>query len=581
MAVPVIRGKMYVLVDKGRPWSVVEHLLLEALSRKEWKAAELALAAGMPRRVVVEAIIRLMRAGWVEISRLEGAVSFKANAYGLAAASESNLPSTPRRVRRPIAYVVDLIVGDIYRSRELSVISESLVRDKSAKERLVWISPHSNSPKFDPVQFISRLLDEDEKFVDAEPSGFSRKYLLVTVRDGVIAGLPTRNLAGLRTAIIDAAQSAAPEGKTEPQIFSIPEASYQTNEETPVRREILFNLSDLILDGAAHEHFLRSTFKRAATQVFIHSTFIDEQRFLALLPDMAAAVKRGVRIHVFWGQNEDRKFIGSTQLAIAKLRKNSDVIGLDGRLTIYPFSTSSHAKLLVADSGKDRGYVAVVGSCNWFTSDFKSYEASVALRDPRVVRAVIEYLAKLSCTHNGVWSDLASELVNLSDSLSDLPYGSPGNAFASIVLGAHHERFVLRARDEAKRRVFVASHRLGAASISSVIAPAIAAVKDRKINVDLFYNRSAGAIHSGAAEALVESAALSGVSVKPIQSPRLHAKVLAWDDDSVVITSLNWLSGDPVDMQSTKEIGVWIEGKNVAKALIDNFVAAKSGVQDG
>jgi cardiolipin synthase A/B len=54
-----------------------------------------------------------------------------------------------------------------------------------------------------------------------------------------------------------------------------------------------------------------------------------------------------------------------------------------------------------------------------------------------------------------------------------------------------------------------------------------------------------------------------------IESPRLHAKILAWDDDYVVISSLNWLSGDPVDLDSSKEVGVFIQHEGAAKEIFD------------
>ena len=65
---PVLRGTRKFLIERGRRWSVIEHLVLDAVSRKPGSAANFAAQSGLPRRVIVEAFIRLMRAGWVEIS---------------------------------------------------------------------------------------------------------------------------------------------------------------------------------------------------------------------------------------------------------------------------------------------------------------------------------------------------------------------------------------------------------------------------------------------------------------------------------------------------------------------------------
>ena len=49
-------------LEKGRRWNVVEHLLLQALADRARTAGELSDEGALPRRVVLEALIRLMRA---------------------------------------------------------------------------------------------------------------------------------------------------------------------------------------------------------------------------------------------------------------------------------------------------------------------------------------------------------------------------------------------------------------------------------------------------------------------------------------------------------------------------------------
>src|SRR5712672_1891950 len=55
VAIPVLRGKRRFHVEKGKRWSVVEHLMLDAVAKRPASAAELAQRSDLPRRVVVEA----------------------------------------------------------------------------------------------------------------------------------------------------------------------------------------------------------------------------------------------------------------------------------------------------------------------------------------------------------------------------------------------------------------------------------------------------------------------------------------------------------------------------------------------
>jgi hypothetical protein len=61
---PVLRGSRRFFVEKGRRWSVIEHLLLDSVTQEPATAVQLHQKSGLPRRVIVEAFIRLMRAGW-------------------------------------------------------------------------------------------------------------------------------------------------------------------------------------------------------------------------------------------------------------------------------------------------------------------------------------------------------------------------------------------------------------------------------------------------------------------------------------------------------------------------------------
>lgn len=69
VAIPLLKGKRKFYLEKGRPWSLAEHVLLAALANKPRTVGELAIAGDVPQRLVLEALIRLMRAGWVSLQQ--------------------------------------------------------------------------------------------------------------------------------------------------------------------------------------------------------------------------------------------------------------------------------------------------------------------------------------------------------------------------------------------------------------------------------------------------------------------------------------------------------------------------------
>jgi cardiolipin synthase len=63
----------------------------------------------------------------------------------------------------------------------------------------------------------------------------------------------------------------------------------------------------------------------------------------------------------------------------------------------------------------------------------------------------------------------------------------------------------------------------------------------------------------------------ANVRIEPIFQPKVHAKLLAWDNDFVLITSQNWLSADPSEKNVRREIGVFLRAPGAARRVIEKF----------
>ncbi|SEP49506.1 PLD-like domain-containing protein [Methylobacterium sp. ap11] len=100
-----------------------------------------------------------------------------------------------------------------------------------------------------------------------------------------------------------------------------------------------------------------------------------------------------------------------------------------------------------------------------------------------------------------------------------------------------------------------------------------AEVAGRRISdVRIYYSRRSGPVKRSHVtkhrQRLHGSVELIGAA-----EPQLHAKFLAWDRDHVVVSSLNWGSQSGLEDNPLDELGLYLEGPELATALLEKFEA--------
>lgn len=123
------------IFSKGRPWSPVEHLILQALANDPRTAAKLAEQSALPKRLVIEALIRLMRAGWVELSSQPVGTLFRATVDGRDKAFLDELPNVPKTITRWMTFVIDRVTGMTFRGRGAVNFRKTCRRTTSGKRK--------------------------------------------------------------------------------------------------------------------------------------------------------------------------------------------------------------------------------------------------------------------------------------------------------------------------------------------------------------------------------------------------------------------------------------------------------------
>lgn len=566
---PVYRGAIKATIDKGHRWSDIEHLVLIGLSQNDYTVSELEHQSNLPGEVLLEAINRLMRAGWVEIKETVDRIAFRATLSGLVEADKNTLTPIPREQTRTLQFIIDRVSNTVFSNRECVLLKENkarkLLNDHRDNPPLV-LAPNvfdNDLPTYGEI--VEPLLSRDEEFVTYNPekSGLSSDfYAKLTVTGEEIEGLPDHATDSLKSLLMEAASGAATsDKKTDVSGVNM----VQAIEAWPTY-VIDLDKQDLCIGGKAHEGLFNTLLRNARRKVIIHSTFLRYDALAEKLNVFAEAVKQGAEIDILWDREDTNK-------AGKKLRECRELIeeqGLAHKVRIHPTSTGSHAKLLVADDGQGE-YLVVVGSCNWLYTGFNSTEVSVCFRDRKIVTDCLKILEKL--IHRPRFRDvqLRADIVALQNQMKPITKREAGSVKARLLSFGCHERCIELARDTAQRDIFIASNKLGGPVETQMLIPVASAVQARAVDVSVYYQTQTGPAEDEAVRDALDDKYTGSLHLKRID--KAHAKLLCWDDDHVVITSLNWLSKDIDPQQSLGEIGVYLKGTGLANYVKESYLA--------
>lgn len=572
IAIPCYRVSAKVGIDKGRAWSVIDELILWATAQQGRSIAQLSVDAGLHRRLVVSSIARLMRFRLIELSVLSQGATFRASDYGRdVVLSGSPLPFFPTRESKRVSFVIERATGSFFPQAQVRLVSANTLNTYEDEDlRVVTVEGGGPSMTHEAnftrlSQIAARGWEEQLALVDGRTASVRAEFMLVRVIDGVARNIPESATATLRRII--AAAASQPVGTVAVE-YGGPKPE---PEPAPGRYRCDFDAKDLVIGGSAQAACLEELIEGADTRAIIHSTFLDHKRFKDLFPLIRRACMRGVTFDLLWGAEtpgeEETKNSGEA-VEIAKLvRQDRDVAR---RFHVHMRSTGSHAKLILVDTPDGR-WRAAVGSCNWLSSPFRAVELTVVLRDPRIVADVVTAVQRM-VGRRGLSDDVANEMALTA---TDLRRFEPqeGTAEISLILGDRHDGLMRNASGSARDRMLVGSNRLGSTARPGVVMQGEAAADRGQVRTTLLYTRPTGPLKNRHARKLAEEAAENGVRLVRTGEIPLHGKFVAWDDNDIAVTSLNWASAATDDDFPQSDIGVHIHVAGIADHAIRRLEA--------
>lgn len=571
--IPAWHYKAPALVQRVWGWSPIEEMVLLTLDATPGTIDDLTAALHIPRQVAASTVARLMQFGLIEV-RMSPRPMLSTNLVGREFIRGSRaLPERSADREIGISVVYEKVGESVFRNRDVDTIP---VTKLPRSGKVVAFPPgdpfETNYTMMHRVtQFMSGMLRPGEwlRGIQANSSHLERKFLVIDLKDVREGAIPP----GASEKLIDALKSTIKTGK-------LPVTASPATDQAAIFTEVQ---ADQIIVGARQQlERFEQIVKAATSHVFILSTFVafqnddrckeNRERMWRALED---ACQRGVKCHLFFGTSIDTIKHATAMHELSE--RLSAVRRTRGYVLAHRDSVESHAKFLIADDGQG-GAVVSMGSCNWLSSPFSAVEASVELTEAQAAGAAMDVLQSIIAKISGAGQStealqfMATELRRNRNPLSDANAASDYIPATMRILHAADHNLLLRvAAHDAKTRFICCTNRVGVNMVPALFDPAEVA-SQRLDEVSIYYSRRGGPVKRGHVNHHRDR--LKGnVGIFGVPEPQLHAKFLAWDDDHIVVSSLNWGSQSATMDNPMDEIGLYLEGAGLATLLLKKFEA--------
>lgn len=306
---PITRFKVDYEVALGRPFSQFERLLLQAVVEGISTLDTLRSTFFVHRRVLIEALVTLMHAGWITIG-LDG--TFNVTAPGRKALQGgSALPSTLAIEPRTDFVIMERFGGQV--TRKGSVMFHDRRKLASIWEMSIRLPNGDFPPNLDPSA-VGPLLARDAhgwirwiNTVTPVRRGPDYVVLSVNLEKRVVSGLPKEWEQLIGDAVLDRCLHAPAELRElsvqedvlEPLVLEVP-AQYSV----PRFRTRIGDVSCARIESRIIDH-VSSLLDRAERHLVIAATDLAPDFCKHILQSIAKAVNRGVRIDVIYTGPKD------------------------------------------------------------------------------------------------------------------------------------------------------------------------------------------------------------------------------------------------------------------------------------
>ncbi|MCG8923208.1 winged helix DNA-binding protein [Lentzea sp. CC55] len=372
--VPVSMFNVPFTVAQGRPYSRLEVRVLEDIAQRGGTDTQATLASlretfHVHQRLLVEAVVTLIGAGWVAVADGREA-TFALTDEGAKALSTGKDPaSVVVRPGMPCTVIMDLTAGQLARRNEVPTVH---LNDHEVRR-------YARTP----VRLVRRSLDEAQvdKLLPRASGDWVRsigrprlvnfrRYIPVRVslESQEVVGLPRGWGRALTDHIVSAATKHHDEtigqGEAASNSFDwLDNPGFEPREAQRTTRAKVQAVGTLA-GTENHLSVLETAFRTAYRYVLVASPTIEPQVLLRWEGAMRSALKRGVRIDLLYG--EATAAVGQGDLVKIANRIGYDAVGQRGRDLMRPSTKPTHCPAGLLSFDRPDGMPdVVVGDFDW------------------------------------------------------------------------------------------------------------------------------------------------------------------------------------------------------------------------
>lgn len=497
--VPVSLFKIKFHVGSGRPYSEFERLILEAIGSGITEVNSLVSTFQVHRRMIIEAIVTLMGAGWLNIDA--GSGEFGLSVSGKTALTKKILPEGTLLVERTLYVLMEQVAG------QLCPLTDVTFQDKR-KLQPIWQKgvaiPKSDIPNIVTTGMVLPFLrwDKEAWIKSIGPITIRRHntdFIVVNVNpeDRQLSGLPKAwepLLADILIGAVEKKQSDMPLSSEAIDEKLLQELFFQTATRSDIQWwRVRPTDIEMLPETKSTLETIVKMLDGAESHIVVSAATLDISSLHIILEAVKNALARGVAVDLCWGELHTKTAAEESEIQELMARFSLETAQNEGLKLKYNAQPHGYRFNMVFSTGPTTS-VAFLGFGGLYGT-ISSRSNWLRITHPGLLSELAHYLADAAMLDVDLRSSnmpirLRNEAGDLARryAVKQLDY-SEGESEARFIFDDQHIAATVQMLAQAQESAIVVSDELRASSSRGIFPSLIRQLEQKAVTLNLYYQR--------------------------------------------------------------------------------------------